>query len=121
MKVLIADDDQTIRALLSDMLEDLGHLVLSAADGAEAVELAASEGPDVVILDFLMPKLSGLDALKAMHARGLTMPVVFLTAISDSSMREVEGFEAPAVLLEKPFKKKTIEKALARATGSLME
>ncbi len=116
MKVLIADDDRTIRSLLTDMLVDLGHTVVAAANGAEAVELAASENPHVVILDFLMPKLSGLDALKAMRERGLVMPAVLLTAISDTSMREVEGVEAPDAVLEKPFKKRTIEKALARAT-----
>ena len=116
MKVLIADDDQTIRALLFDMLVELGHAVVAAANGAEAVELCAREQPDVVILDFLMPKLSGLDALKAMRARGLAMPAVLLTAISDASMREMDGFEAPDAVLEKPFKRRTIEKALARAT-----
>ena len=116
MKVLIADDDQTIRALLVDMLVELGHAVVAAANGAEAVELCAREQPDVVILDFLMPKLSGLDALKAMRARGLAMPAVLLTAISDASMREMDGFEAPDAVLEKPFKRRTIEKALARAT-----
>jgi len=115
MKVLIADDDRTIRALLTDMLVDLGHTVVAAANGAEAVELAASENPHVVILDFLMPKLSGLDALKAMRERGLAMPAVLLTAISDTSMREVEDVEAPEAVLEKPFKKRTIERALARA------
>ena len=115
MKVLIADDDQTIRALLGDMLVDLGHVVVTATNGAEAVELCAREAPDVVILDFLMPKLSGLDALKAMRERGLVMPAVLLTAISDASMRDVEGFEAPDAVLEKPFKKRTIEKALAKA------
>ena len=118
MKVLIADDDQTIRALLSDMLVDLGHSVIAAGNGAEAVELAARELPDVAILDFLMPKLSGLDALKAMRERGLVMPAVLLSAISDSSMREMEGFEAPEAVLEKPFKKRTIEEALARAMGA---
>ena len=111
MKVLIADDDQTIRALLTEMLVDLGHVVVAAANGAEAVEQ-----PDAVILDFLMPKLSGIDALKAMRERGLAMPAVLLTAISDSSMREMEGFEAPDAILEKPFKRRTIEKALGRAT-----
>ena len=116
MKVLIADDDQTIRALLGDMLADLGHTVIAAANGAEAVELAASRQPDAVILDFLMPKLSGLDALKMMRERGLAMPAVLLSAISDSSMRELEGIEAPDAILEKPFKKRTIEEALARAT-----
>jgi CheY-like chemotaxis protein len=118
MKVLIADDDRTIRALLADMLVDLGHVVVAASNGAEAVEMAASENPHVVILDFLMPKLSGLDALKAMRERGLDMPAVLLTAISDTSMREVEGVEAPDSVLEKPFKKRTIERALARAMES---
>jgi two-component system, response regulator PdtaR len=115
MKVLIADDDQTIRALLADMLRDLGHSVVAAANGSEAVELCSREQPDIVILDFLMPKMSGLDALKAMRARGLAMPAVLLTAISDASLREVDGFEAPDAVLEKPFKRRTIEKALARA------
>jgi CheY-like chemotaxis protein len=116
MKVLIADDDQTIRALLFDMLVELGHAVVAAANGAEAVELCAREQPDVVILDFLMPKLSGLDALKAMRERGLTMPAVLLTAISDATLREMEGSDAADAVLEKPFKRRTIEKALARAT-----
>jgi two-component system, response regulator PdtaR len=115
MKVLIADDDQTIRALLSDMLEDLGHVVVAATNGAEAVDLCAREEPDLVILDFLMPKLSGLDALKAMRERGLSMPAVLLTAISDASLREMEGFDAPDAVLEKPFKRRTIEKALEKA------
>jgi CheY-like chemotaxis protein len=116
MKVLIADDDQTIRALLTDMLVDLGHVVVAATNGAEAVELAAREQPDAVILDFLMPKLSGLDALKAMRERGLPMPAVLLTAISDSSIREMEDVPAPEAILEKPFRRRDIEKALELAT-----
>lgn len=116
MKVLIADDDLTIRAMLGDMLVDLGHAVVSAGNGAEAVELAAREQPDAVILDFLMPKLSGLDALSAMRARGLRMPAVLLTAISDSTLRELDGFEAPEAIVGKPFKRKDIERALERAS-----
>ena len=116
MKVLIADDDQTIRALLFDMLVELGHAVVAATNGAEAVELCAREQPDLVFLDFLMPKLSGLDALKAMRERGLRMPAVLLTAISDASLREMEGAEQPDAVLEKPFKRRTIEKALEKAT-----
>jgi len=115
MKVLIADDDATIRALLSDMLADLGHTVVAAENGAMAVDLCAREQPDVVILDFLMPKLSGLDALRAMRERGLAMPAVLLSAVSDASLRLVEGFVAPDAVLEKPFRKKSIEKALAKA------
>ena len=116
MKVLIADDDQTIRALLGDMLADLGHTVIAAANGAEAVELAASRQPDAVILDFLMPRLSGLDALQALRARGCAAPAVLLTAITDRSLRAVEGAEAIDVRLEKPVTRRSLERALARAT-----
>jgi CheY-like chemotaxis protein len=117
VKVLIADDDRTVRALLADMLVELGHVVVQAENGSDAVELCAREKPDVVILDFLMPRLSGLDALKAMRDRGLTMPALLLTAISDSSLRAVDGFESPDAILGKPFKRRHIEKALARALG----
>jgi CheY-like chemotaxis protein len=118
MKVLIADDDQTIRALLADMLVDMGHSVVTACDGAEAVELAAREAPDALILDFLMPRLSGLDALQRIRERGLAMPAVLLTAISDSSLRAQDGFDAPAAILGKPFKRRAIEKALQKAVGA---
>jgi CheY-like chemotaxis protein len=113
-KVLIADDDRLVRALLHEMLVDMGHTVVEAENGQEAVELCARESPDVVILDFLMPKLSGLDALQAMRRRGHTMPALLLTAISDSSLRAMEGFDVPDAILGKPFKRRQIEKALAR-------
>jgi CheY-like chemotaxis protein len=90
--------------------------VVAAGDGLEAVELAARERPDVAILDFLMPRLSGLDALQAIRGRGLAMPVLLLTAISDASLRELDGADQADAVLEKPFRKRTIEKALARVT-----
>ena len=114
-KVLIADDDRLIRALLAEMLLDMGHTVLEAENGLEAVELAGRERPDVLILDFLMPKLSGLDALQRIRAQGLTMPALMLTAISDSSLRAMDGFDLPDAILGKPFKKREIQRALERA------
>jgi CheY-like chemotaxis protein len=114
LKVLIADDDRLVRALLGDLLAELGHAVVAAANGAEAVELCAREAPDLLILDFLMPKLSGLDALAAMRGRGVRAPAVLLTAISDGSFRGVEGAEAVDVLLEKPVTRQRLKRALAR-------
>jgi CheY-like chemotaxis protein len=115
VKVLIADDDRLVRAMLGDLLAELGHAVVAAENGAEAVALAAREEPDVLILDFLMPRLSGLDALRAMREQGMTTPAVLLTAISDRSLRQVEGAEAVEVLLEKPVTRRTLQRALARA------
>ncbi len=118
MKVLIADDDRLVREMLADVLSDLGHTVVAAANGTEAVDLWRRERPDAVILDFLMPKLSGLDALEAMRAGGQRVPAVLITAISDRSVRTLAGADGPGAFLEKPFSKKTVEKALARALRS---
>ena len=115
VKVLIADDDRLARAILSDLLVELGHAVVAAENGAEAVALAARERPDVLVLDFLMPRLSGLDAVRAMREAGVTAPAVLLTAISDGSVRGVEGSEAVDVVLEKPVTRRALERALARA------
>jgi CheY-like chemotaxis protein len=116
LKVLIADDDRLIRAMLSDLLVELGHAVVEAADGAEALTVARRESPDLVILDFLMPKLSGLDALHALRSDGKRIPAVLLTAISDGSFRSMEGADAVDVLLEKPVTRRSLARALSRAT-----
>jgi CheY-like chemotaxis protein len=118
VKVLIADDDRLVRTILSDLLSDLGHAVVEAANGAEAVALARREAPDLLILDFLMPKLSGLDALQALRKDGVRAPAVLLTAITDGSFRAMEGADAVDVLLEKPVTRRSLARALARATGA---
>ncbi len=115
VKVLIADDDGLVRTMVADLLGELGHAVVAAANGVEAVELAAREAPDVLILDFLMPRLSGLDALRKVRAAGVTAPAVLLTAITDGSLRGVEGADAVEILLEKPVTRRSLERALSRA------
>ena len=115
MKVLIADDDRLVRTMVTDLLADLGHAVVEATNGAEAVALCAREAPDLLILDLLMPKLSGLDALHALRAQGVRAPAVLLTAITDGSFRALDGADAVDVLLEKPVTRRSLARALARA------
>ena len=116
MKILIADDDRLIRAMLTDVLTEIGHGVVQAENGAEAVALCARETPDLLILDFLMPKLSGLDALLQIR-RTRPVPAVLLTAINEGSLRGVDGVEQVQVLLQKPFTRRTLERAIATAVG----
>jgi CheY-like chemotaxis protein len=115
LKVLVADDDRLIRTMVSDLLADLGHSVIAASDGAEAVDLARREEPDVLVLDFLMPRLSGLDALAMLRREGRDTPAVLLTAISDGTVRGVEGADSAQAILEKPVTRRRLERALARA------
>jgi CheY-like chemotaxis protein len=121
VKVLIADDDRLVRTMLTELLAELGHAVVEADNGADAVALARREAPDLLILDLLMPRLSGLDALQALRAGGLRAPAVLLTAISDGSVRAMEGADAVDVLLEKPVTRRRLSRALARALRAWTE
>jgi CheY-like chemotaxis protein len=114
VKILLADDDRLVRAIVSDLLAELGHEVVQAENGVQVVELAASAAPDLLILDFLMPKLSGIDALRQLRTAGRTTPTIIMTAITDGSVRGVDGADAADGFLEKPVTRRTLERALAK-------
>ena len=116
MKVLVADDDRLVRTMVRDLLAELGHAVIEAGNGLEAVEACARDAPDLLILDLLMPRLSGLDALHALRSKGVRAPAVLLSAISGDSVRGLDGADAVDVLLEKPVTRQSLSRALARAT-----
>ena len=81
MKILIADDSTTVRRLVSARLVADGHTVVEAEDGEEAVELAARERPDLVVLDKMMPKLDGFEVLRRLRESTETrgVPIIMLT------------------------------------------
>jgi len=83
--VLAADDDEDILELVAFRLERSGYTVLRARDGEEALRLAEEQTPDIAVLDVGMPKLDGLEVLRAVrtNSRTSTAPVVVLTASDD--------------------------------------
>jgi CheY-like chemotaxis protein len=104
-RILVADDELTLRALCRVNLIASGMDVLEARDGHEALELAAAERPDLILLDVMMPGPSGWEvaAMLAADERTREIPVVFLTARAECADR-VRGRELGAVgYLTKPF------------------
>jgi DNA-binding response OmpR family regulator len=103
--VLAADDDEDILALVTFRLERSGYTVLQARDGAEALELARGEKPDLAVLDVMMPKMDGFELTRRLRAEEATskMPIILLTArAQDADVQE--GFDAGADdYLRKPF------------------
>lgn len=81
-RILVADDDADNREIARHALERAGHDVVQARDGVEALEKAAEESPDVILLDLSMPRLNGWDAVKAMREdpRLADVPIVAFTA-----------------------------------------
>ncbi|HVM33742.1 MAG TPA: response regulator [Actinomycetota bacterium] len=118
-RILVCDDDPLILRLLQVNLELDGYEVLSARHGAEAVELAAAERPDLVILDIMMPKMNGYEACDALKERDETkdIPVVFLSAKAQQS--DVERGKACGVsdYVTKPFDPEELLDVIQRLTG----
>jgi len=117
MKILLAEDTADLNKVVTQMLEMQGFDVDSALDGQKALDLALSNGYDGIILDIMMPKLSGLEVLKEIRGRNIVTPVLMLTAKAEVDDR-VEGLDAGADdYLTKPFAMKELlarVKALTR-------
>ena len=86
--VLVVDDDALVRDLLARFLELRGYLVRTAESGAEAVAIATESKPDLILLDLVMPGMSGLDVLRCLRQKEYAGGIVILTA--NSSERVVE-------------------------------
>jgi DNA-binding response OmpR family regulator len=85
-RVLIADDSETILLLLRTRLEMEGYDVVTAVDGVEVIELMSSGSeapPDILLLDAMMPRKSGIDALRELRANGVDTPVLIVSAHQD--------------------------------------
>lgn len=104
-RILIVDDDAEIRRLISTILVDEGHKIVSAPDGEKALEMLAVEAPDLMVLDIMMPKMDGYGVLKGMRAAGMreSTKVLILTART-SEADWVRGYKLGADhYLTKPF------------------
>lgn len=105
MTILIADDEHDLLELISYNLANLGHTIIQAHDGAEAIELAKSKAPDVLILDVMMPQLTGIEVAKRLRAQTetATIPIIMLTAKTQEA-DELAGLGAGADdYIAKPF------------------
>ncbi|MFF2389048.1 response regulator [Agromyces sp. NPDC058104] len=110
MRILLADDDGQLQRALRITLGARGYEVVSARDGAEAIDLAASAHPDLVLLDLGMPKVDGLDVIRAVRAWS-SVPILVLSGRTDSA-EKVEALDAGADdYVTKPF---AMDELLAR-------
>ncbi|MEM9426596.1 MAG: response regulator transcription factor [Pseudomonadota bacterium] len=103
MRIVVVEDNESLRKGIAYRLEDEGHSVDALADGAHAADHIAQEAVDIVVLDINLPGRSGLDILKDMRERGDARPVILLTARTTTEDR-VLGLDAGADdYLVKPF------------------
>lgn len=113
LRGLVIDDDPDAREVLSGLLEDLGLEATTAPDGTSGLELARNQRPDLILLDLMMPGMSGWDVLKRVHEdeqiRGI--PVVIVSIVARDSRSSLTG---AAEFVDKPATREDLERALQK-------
>lgn len=116
MNVLIVDDSRAMRMILRRVLGQVGladATFAEAADGAEALAFVRATPPDLVLSDWNMPELNGIELLRAIRADGSTIPFGFVTSESTPDMREQAIAAGAQFLVAKPFNAESFELALS--------
>jgi two-component system response regulator MtrA len=120
-RIVVADDDVDVRSLVVLKLESVGHDVVSVADGVEALERCRELHPDLMVLDLMMPGMSGLEVCREVRADPLvsSTPLILLTARAQASDVETGIAVGADDYVTKPFSPRElahrVEEALSRA------
>lgn len=109
MKILIADDSIFMRNVLKDILAKVGHELIDAENGKEALEKYDSEKPDLVLLDIIMPEVDGIEVLKKI---GKTAKVIVISAVGQEKMVEEAKSLGALDYIVKPFDNEKVLEAV---------
>lgn len=119
-KVLVVDDESSIVTLLKYNLEEAGFEVITANDGLEGLNKALEEKPDVILLDWMLPHMDGMEVCKELRIKKVQIPIIMLTA-KDEEFDKVLGLELGADdYMTKPFSPREVTarvKAMIRRSG----
>nr|WP_276508416.1 response regulator [Modestobacter muralis] len=112
---MVTDDSRVMRQIVIRTLRQAGyddHDIIQAADGREAFDLVASEKPDLVLSDWNMPEMTGIECLEALRASGSQVPFGFVTSEGSPEMRDKAANAGALFLIAKPFTEDTFRDAL---------
>ena len=111
--VLVIDDDEAVRHFIAASLEEYGHEVIEAADGVDGIERFGASRPDLVIIDYIMPGLSGAEVAAHIVATKPDQAILFVSGYSETD--EIRKVAPSANILFKPFRAAALEEAVRRA------
>ena len=116
MKILVADDSRVMRQIVIRTLRQAGfdgHDIVEAEDGADALAKVGAEKPDLVLSDWNMPNMTGIECLQALRSSGSGVPFGFVTSEGTPEMRKLAEDAGARFLVSKPFTADDLEHALA--------
>ena len=117
MRILVVDDSRAMRMIVKRMLTSIDAYadatILEAADGREALAVIGSDDPDLVLSDWNMPEMTGIDLLETLNARGSDVDFGFVTSESTPEMHDRAMAAGARFLVSKPFTPESLGRALA--------
>ncbi len=117
MKILVVDDSKAMRAIVKRALSSLervsGATIIEAADGEEGLDMVRAESPDLVLSDWHMPEMTGIELLQALNAEGITPTFGFVTSETTPEMHELAKAHGADFLVSKPFTPGSLDQALS--------
>ncbi|MBN2495340.1 MAG: response regulator [Deltaproteobacteria bacterium] len=122
LRALVCDDDTPFRTIVRELLEQRGVEVIEAADGHEALAVFMKQAIDLVVTDFLMPKLDGMQVIRDIRMTGERgrIPIVLMSAISRGNIVGKEEL-GPDYYMSKPFKPKKMARLLDRILDNIAQ
>jgi two-component system chemotaxis response regulator CheY len=120
MKILIADDSRVMRQIVVRTLRQAGfgdHDLIEAVDGKEALEMAKSEKPDLVLSDWNMPHMTGIEVLRALRAAGDDVKFGFVTSECTPEMQQAAESAGSLFFIVKPFSAERFDEVFAPILG----
>jgi two-component system, chemotaxis family, chemotaxis protein CheY len=121
MKILIADDSKAMRMIVVRTIRQAGfsgHELVEAENGREALAMVGTEAPDLILSDWNMPEMTGIEFLKALRAGGSTTPFCFVTSEGSEEMRTMAAQAGALGLIAKPFTPEAFAEALSTVVSS---
>jgi two-component system chemotaxis response regulator CheY len=116
MKILVADDSRAMRMIVVRTLRQAGfagHDVVEAENGKDALTIATNDGVDLILSDWNMPEMTGIEFLRALRATGAGTPFCFVTSEGSDEMREQAKAAGAVGLIAKPFTAEAFADALS--------
>lgn len=121
MKILVADDSKAMRMIVVRTLRQAGyagHDVVEAENGREALDLVGTEAPDLILSDWNMPEMTGIEFLRALRGSGSAIPFCFVTSEGSEEMRTIALQAGAVALITKPFTAESFADALSAAVSA---
>ncbi|MFI7586946.1 response regulator [Spongisporangium articulatum] len=121
MKILVTDDSKAMRMIVIRTLRQAGldhHEILEAENGRQGLEMVGAQAPDLILSDWNMPEMTGIEFLRALRGSGSTTPFCFVTSEGSEEMRAQAENAGALGLIVKPFTAETFTETLGSVVGA---